>query len=204
MVEHGGHDIHVGTSPRTRGKLFCGRGFLTGGGEHPRARGENHRPGAYRTTNPGTSPRTRGKQPELIVDEIVSRNIPAHAGKTRHQPFWPVLSSEHPRARGENDAEGGAGFAVLVTSPRTRGKLRALSSGLGGTGNIPAHAGKTAATPIPPRYREEHPRARGENLQGGIHPTRRGGTSPRTRGKPADRVPMEDWQRNIPAHAGKT
>ena len=91
-----------GTSPRTRGKLSpCGSrmmctgnipahagktprvgGSLPGGGEHPRARGENAPGGGVPTRGWGTSPRTRGKHPRVGGPYPGVGNIPAHAGKT--------------------------------------------------------------------------------------------------------------------------
>ena len=132
-----------GTSPRTRGKLALAERLLsrnrnipahagktgTRGSrghrkrEHPRARGENYLDQYMSLAQAGTSPRTRGKlnRPGGLVK--VSRNIPAHAGKTvpsnlpvrtaagtsprtrgkRYQCSWlPWQNPEHPRARGEN------------------------------------------------------------------------------------------------------
>ena len=50
----------------------------------------------------------------------------------------------------------------------------------------------------------EHPRARGENLLDELIPLVRGGTSPRTRGKPVSCAIITQCRGNIPAHAGKT
>ena len=54
------------------------------------------------------------------------------------------------------------------------------------------------------RRKPEHPRARGENLAGGLYGFFGGGTSPRTRGKHL--CSRFDFRcgGNIPAHAGKT
>ena len=54
------------------------------------------------------------------------------------------------------------------------------------------------------RRKPEHPRARGENLAGGLYGFFGGGTSPRTRGKPLGAYRLLNSDRNIPAHAGKT
>ena len=92
--------------------------------------------------------------------------------------------TEHPRARGENAAHGGAAA--------TR------------RGNIPAHAGKTNIADGGDEINTEHPRARGENRATGFIDLTSRGTSPRTRGK-LDKINDELFNiRNIPAHAGKT
>ena len=69
---------------------------------------------------------------------------------------------------------------------------------------IPAHAGKTT-----PGYKPEcgswaHPRSRGENSTRARRSCALRGSSPLTRGKPADRALSGKWSGLIPAHAGKT
>ena len=115
-----------------------------------------------------------------------------------------MVLPEHPRARGENvtlpaGVAGGTG-----TSPRTRGKLATIEMTNAGFRNIPAHAGKTAGPGVIPRVFQEHPRARGENREKSHTASTRGGTSPRTRGKPLFERHVTPESRNIPAHAGKT
>ena len=152
-----------GTSPRTRGKpavTWCGlpkgRNIPAHAGktpsktttpsvaqEHPRARGENaHLLRAYRIRI-GTSPRTRGKRKGTARAGTKGRNIPAHAGKTLAAAAKASQAGEHPRARGENEYQVCFGRSVAGTSPRTRGKRSLPSEYRRGTGNIPAHAGKT-------------------------------------------------------------
>ena len=156
-----------GTSPRTRGKPPACRGqestrrnipahagkthdslaLPTPPEEHPRARGENPPPlGAIRH-QPGTSPRTRGKQKSVIHSNADLRNIPAHAGKTPTFDYPHGRTSEHPRARGENIERPLQPLGSLGTSPRTRGKLDTSDKATSKARNIPAHAGKTTASP---------------------------------------------------------
>ena len=90
------------------------------------------------------------------------------------------------------------------SSPLTRGKLRRRNVRARPARLIPAHAGKTVAL----RYRRTrlpaHPRSRGENVVADTKKFSRAGSSPLTRGKHrlADR--LQDRERLIPAHAGKT
>ena len=134
----------------------------------------------------GTSPRTRGKHHQAPCPDSGSRNIPAHAGKTRGYVQYIPPTWEHPRARGENyayetDRDAGKGTSprtrenrraaaivssICGTSPRTRGKQVTASHQGNTAGNIPAHAGKTNKNPQLDSYIEEHPRARGENGEG--------------------------------------
>ena len=173
----------LGTSPRTRGKLLLGhfwqeelRNIPAHAGktvprhnpnhphtEHPRARGEN----GFVTVGfggfDGTSPRTRGKPLWLGFCFNLMRNIPAHAGKTSTVMRLGFVKREHPRARGENGQKDTERTPSCGTSPRTRGKHIEKGTGAWGTGNIPAHAGKTHGVPAPCGDVWEHPRARGEN-----------------------------------------
>ena len=76
--------------------------------------------------------------------------------------------------------------------------------GLGMSGLIPAHAGKTEKMVLMPSHTPAHPRSRGENTgapSGRVYPP---GSSPLTRGKP-QREPARPGDNGlIPAHAGKT
>ena len=90
------------------------------------------------------------------------------------------------------------------TSPRTRGKPKPATWWVKPRRNIPAHAGKTPRKLCPFWVLKEHPRARGENMVAVGFPRVGVGTSPRTRGKPADVLNQALRSRNIPAHAGKT
>ena len=74
--------------------------------------------------------------------------IPAHAGKTtpRNCPAWRARA--HPRSRGENDLIRVAGYLSVGSSPLTRGKRGGVPFGGVGLRLIPAHAGKTASSPL--------------------------------------------------------
>ena len=152
--------------------------------EHPRARGENSLLMRSVASTAGTSPRTRGKRgvAELIAD----------------------TSREHPRARGENQSSVLKSTPALGTSPRTRGKPHRKARSSPERRNIPAHAGKTLPALTRISAWGEHPRARGENRPARRRGVRKGGTSPRTRGKLPPGASFEFKGGNIPAHAGKT
>ena len=90
------------------------------------------------------------------------------------------------------------------SSPLTRGKLVHFLSRNLLVGLIPAHAGKTSARPSSRRPRAAHPRSRGENRGHAPASSRRGGSSPLTRGKPRESDLTLILLGLIPAHAGKT
>ena len=154
---------YEGSSPLTRGKrllavLGCARERLipAHAGKtrwshragcspraHPRSRGENRRCVSSPPICPGSSPLTRGKPGSNLIDVAAGRLIPAHAGKTKRSDHTDPGPAAHPRSRGENRANVKARLNVAGSSPLTRGKRRSRSATPGGTGLIPAHAGKT-------------------------------------------------------------
>ena len=173
-------------------------------GEHPRARGENPKASPESANHHGTSPRTRGKRLTIGDINYISRNIPAHAGKTPYRLVWLSLTWEHPRARGENSSITLSASIPSGTSPRTRGKRGTPRPRVRERRNIPAHAGKTCLICSNMMIFPEHPRARGENTINRSCCTCGMGTSPRTRGKRPSPEVLNRKSGNIPAHAGKT
>ena len=153
----------AGSSPLTRGKLWllpaiaggarlipahagktdrCGQSMLVRAA-HPRSRGENLGTPSPRHPLYGSSPLTRGKLPGGGYPETLVGLIPAHAGKTGHQPPPPGRHSAHPRSRGENRAGSTRNRNLRGSSPLTRGK-QDRGRFLQQRGRlIPAHAGKT-------------------------------------------------------------
>ena len=155
-------------------------------------------------TRCGSSPLTRGKHRHRSRGNPHQRLIPAHAGKTfcaRHSCRW---KTAHPRSRGENALTQQPAFLKDGSSPLTRGKPRGGGLEVRDDRLIPAHAGKTFSSWARLARSSAHPRSRGENV---IDETAReslGGSSPLTRGKPAQVDYPSDRTGLIPAHAGKT
>ena len=152
----------------------------------------------------GSSPLTRGKPSANAAGALVTRLIPAHAGKTLGERSRRARHEAHPRSRGENIKTGLSENAHLGSSPLTRGKRGNPPCMMTESGLIPAHAGKTAAGgPYRGRPRA-HPRSRGEN--GVCHCAFAFcvGSSPLTRGKLDSGLKHSLFKGLIPAHAGKT
>ena len=126
----------------------------------------------------------RGKPASRHVTISMGRNIPAHAGKTFLVVAGAKPKAEHPRACGENGLTLSTLHSNRGTSPRMRGKPEFLPK----------------MTWLP----KEHPRACGENIGSLFKAATGRGTSPRMRGKPNEQVENLYYERNIPAHAGKT
>ena len=171
---------------------------------HPRSREENIDAWQLPERHVGSSPLTRGKPSRRKTPTLNTGLIPAHAGKTpsRTPKKWPP--GAHPRSRGENDESRPAKFSVDGSSPLTRGKPEELQAWFEESRLIPAHAGKTTASPPASRTPAAHPRSRGENLSVVVQLPNSAGSSPLTRGKRS----AEFWRvvasGLIPAHAGKT
>ena len=164
VVKNAGMPIE--TSPHTRGKpfglnrLFCFIGNIPAyagkapfyvdevlpGEKHPRIRGESL--GLLRQLSIllETSPHTRGKQTRQLCHRNARGNIPAYAGKARCEGLIVRVSEKHPRIRGESLHRLVTTAAAEETSPHTRGKPCATHRLHAEAGNIPAYAGKAAAT----------------------------------------------------------
>ena len=130
---------------------------------HPRSCRENMSASVAACCASGSSPLTRGKRQVLGRSRQVRQLIPAHAGKTLHNPAHRSASKAHPRSRGENFKDETRGVWGEGSSPLTRGKHVQERGRPDEGGLIPAHAGKTC-----PRIRRAwaapaHPHSRWEN-----------------------------------------
>ena len=152
----------------------------------------------------GSSPLTRGKHTRREITRDEHGLIPAHAGKTSAAVSMVVISSAHPRSRGENRRCGSWSWSWSGSSPLTRGKPLADCGGESLHGLIPAHAGKTTISSLGFSLTRAHPRSRGENVPRTSFLLRVPGSSPLTRGKPSHSRRERCGGRLIPAHAGKT
>ena len=172
-----------GSSPLTRGKLFncpdiyamarlipahAGKTILSPAlncahRAHPRSRGENPSFSAMLSAVFGSSPLTRGKPVYSSHEDVETRLIPAHAGKTHTARLPTTFGAAHPRSRGENVIALGLVPARDGSSPLTRGKLSQREHGHLALRLIPAHAGKTGGAVLHAGAVPAHPRSRGEN-----------------------------------------
>ncbi len=146
----------------------------------------------------------RGKRTLPVLRAKWHRNIPAYAGKTLTCINRLLSPREHPRVCGENLPSQAVMIGFAGTSPRMRGKLNGTLDWHLRWRNIPAYAGKTAASASVFAASEEHPRVCGENYWCAVHDPHHGGTSPRMRGKQEENKKPVTAGGNIPAYAGKT
>ena len=133
----------LGLIPAHAGKTGPPRRSAGRSRAHPRSRGENRSGLLSATMRTGSSPLTRGKRDLVGIVKVVSRLIPAHAGKTRQSSRNARQRAAHPRSRGENSVSSLVRWVDQGSSPLTRGKLQSANYYLQRIGLIPAHAGKT-------------------------------------------------------------
>ena len=146
----------------------------------------------------------RGKHIYVGCKIVVTRIIPAHAGKTKTRHCMCMRTGDHPRACGENDRQGRRDCHRSGSPPRMRGKLSKAKNCFTPPRITPAHAGKTAWLAEFVTIAEDHPRACGENANLNGARLNAAGSPPRMRGKPASALSDRRILRITPAHAGKT
>ena len=162
------------------------------------------RPAARGVAYDGSSPRVRGKRGPDPPDHVPEGLIPARAGKTVPCEGAAQGDGAHPRACGENEALAADQPRQRGSSPRVRGKPRAMASAASPRGLIPARAGKTSPNSASSRASAAHPRACGENVFKESADQMGAGSSPRVRGKLGQRREGTPLRGLIPARAGKT
>ena len=191
-------------TPAHAGKTFCNSAFLRSGSDHPRACGENLSAVGLCLSPGGSPPRMRGKHLLPGKQGRLRRITPAHAGKTRLSPFRLRMSSNHPRACGENSPTVPTSVLVTGSPPRMRGKPHRVKAVVKRQRITPAHAGKTDSGNYRQSSGADHPRACGENSSALLALSSALGSPPRMRGKlPGSRGTVRTG-RITPAHAGKT
>ena len=117
---------------------------------HPRVGGENKKVPLGASGQAGSSPRGRGKHMSSAPARVLSRLIPAWAGKTYDGLIPALRSGAHPRVGGENERVCHLRVRQQGSSPRGRGKRSRRDVERGDRGLIPAWAGKTPARPWRP------------------------------------------------------
>ena len=172
--------------------------------DHPRACGANDQPEVGFDLRIGSSPRVRGKLRHTTEHHRRQRIIPARAGQTTGDIDLGDNRSDHPRACGANFLARTAYARSFGSSPRVRGKRENAAVEVGLVRIIPARAGQTSRLLVARIRFSDHPRACGANANGLGVMLPRCGSSPRVRGKPADRGAGDGDVRIIPARAGQT
>ena len=111
-----------GSSPHTRGKVFCFVFVLFCFWDHPRIRGEKFTPFFQTSGSLGSSPHTRGKGKNQRLNINFLGIIPAYAGKRPVPNLRHYNHRDHPRIRGEKASPKFETLQSPGSSPHTRGK----------------------------------------------------------------------------------
>ena len=150
--------------------------------DHPRIRGEHlawHRLGC---AGDGSSPHTRGAHLRQHGARIDTGIIPAYAGSTAQSCSQSPTRSDHPRIRGEHSAGDLQQGVPGGSSPHTRGARSSHCNPTNRGRIIPAYAGSTSASAAAGSAEKDHPRIRGEHVDGWEGAGWARGSSPHTRG----------------------
>ena len=130
--------------PARAGNTPCSRCRWLSAPVHPRSRGEHVSPNGANGLVPGSSPLARGTRRLVRRDLAIGRFIPARAGNTGSISTFGIVTTVHPRSRGEHRGGRAArlrqgGSSPLARGTRTRPRLSRPSRRF-----IPARAGNTA------------------------------------------------------------
>ena len=134
--------------------------------DHPRLRGEYKRSRRSMKEQTGSPPLARGVQLLIIFILQYVRITPACAGSTSYLLHLLRLRWDHPRLRGEYNRFYGAATGSVVSPPLARGVLSELFKAHGDLRITPACAGSTFFDPFRYTSCRDHPRLRGEYLNG--------------------------------------
>ncbi len=172
--------------------------------DHPRLRGDHPTPCWCASTPTGSSPPTRGPLGRLDVAPHQQGIIPAYAGTTTPRCSACSARWDHPRLRGDHPRLKPFMMRRPGSSPPTRGPPPGGTPWRTGSGIIPAYAGTTSPRRGRAFSARDHPRLRGDHLNGETVPIDRRGSSPPTRGPLRRRGQDRHAQGIIPAYAGTT
>ena len=172
--------------------------------DHPRIRGEHAWLASAAIPALGSSPHTRGAQAIGFVGDHALRIIPAYAGSTCLHAGHVRMGRDHPRIRGEHKFRSPYYNAAHGSSPHTRGAPFLPAVRPSDVGIIPAYAGSTSLARGGFGRPADHPRIRGEHDVYDMVTARGRGSSPHTRGAPADGDVETVFPGIIPAYAGST
>ena len=134
--------------------------------DHPRLRGEKQYEHRIAKCSKGSSPLARGKVAEIAALCHNERIIPACAGKSIIRTTLEMYPKDHPRLRGEKRGFLPRKCRQRGSSPLARGKASRSASSAKSRRIIPACAGKSKKPCCCVSAGRDHPRLRGEKLQG--------------------------------------
>ena len=170
---------------------------------YPRVGGETAWTGWLRMRADGLSPRGRGNHLPDDRSALVSRSIPAWAGKPHRSASNSSIQGVYPRVGGETPAEYRWRDPRWGLSPRGRGNPDKAPVMHPAQRSIPAWAGKPREDGQGRRPQLVYPRVGGETGAVTLWGLRVTGLSPRGRGNHRKINPVNRVSGSIPAWAGK-
>ena len=193
----------VGIIPANTGRITQSHSMLQGRWDHPREYGENSPCPARTTQQRGSSPRIRGELSECGRQPFVGGIIPANTGRIESAELCDGEPWDHPREYGENPLNSLSFGRGSGSSPRIRGELTRVQSGVDSSGIIPANTGRITTEPDQQPERPDHPREYGENADGPKDWAAVAGSSPRIRGESGQPAGHGRTSGIIPANTGR-
>ena len=156
-----------------------------------------------RPLGPGLSPRVRGNRGAVVdaLDEV--RSIPACAGEPPGGADDRLAQKVYPRVCGGTRRGGGRRGLLGGLSPRVRGNLMWVVSGIGCLRSIPACAGEPGGVLSWRGKAGVYPRVCGGTAGDRAACAANRGLSPRVRGNPLTAAHHPSRRRSIPACAGE-
>ncbi len=227
----GAHPVHVyvrptqsGSSPQVRGARslwwlasFARRLIPAGAGRtagldahdaqrraHPRRCGAHRCPRFLSRFGIGSSPQVRGARGRHGLVDVVTRLIPAGAGRTQDRLQAGPEAWAHPRRCGAHGLWEEKGDGYQGSSPQVRGALTTAEVNPQARRLIPAGAGRTTLGTLGASGARAHPRRCGAHLLLVVVALLEHGSSPQVRGAQLTISDLEAAVRLIPAGAGRT
>ena len=193
-----------GIIPALAGNTPAGPRSSVSAEDHPRSHGEYLEGLRGGSSRPGSSPLSRGIRGLPGAAQPARGIIPALAGNTALVPPKRGSMWDHPRSRGEYEADSWPAIFMMGSSPLSRGIRARIGTLQHGHRIIPALAGNTQRLLNLARTTPDHPRSRGEYL--GTRPAAWAvrGSSPLSRGIRGAPSPHGEPRGIIPALAGNT
>ncbi len=194
----------IGSIPAHAGKPAITAREVARLGVYPRPCGETVWRPIEHVLHQGLSPPMRGNHFSNESLYIVTRSIPAHAGKPPRRSGQARRGRVYPRPCGETNIQRDVPIGGGGLSPPMRGNRRATAPGRWWRRSIPAHAGKPAARSWPAPGARVYPRPCGETRilpRGHLRPR---GSIPAHAGKPAGLDRQWRLDRVYPRPCGET
>ena len=176
--------VHVRSIPAWAGEPLVREDVYEASTVYPRVGGGTRRLLFVRSFSSGLSPRGRGNPPDMVMNLILIRSIPAWAGEPSRQERTGVSVGVYPRVGGGTCNVGCPQIIDCGLSPRGRGN-RILSQGSDGLNrSIPAWAGEPFTLAVPAMPTGVYPRVGGGTAHLRQRRDAADGLSPRGRGNP--------------------